>query len=403
MAQLFELSGRAYENSSGVPYALAKAYFYVTGTTTPQDTYTTASLGVANTNPVVAGADGVFGDIYFAAKRYKIVIKDADGNTLRTWDPVDGTSQMITAASAPSPTYPFLRYYNTGDGHTYRRNAADNAWVDEGPVDSIGNAATVTETLTGTETAKLVTPDGAAALWQRGTNITPSAGTVSLPSTGGRVFNVAAGNFSSISTAQGGRTLLFIHGGTSVITHNGTSLICLGGANITTEAGDISEWTNEAAADASGSNWRMTNYCRDATTLAPIPDYAAIQSEMETPTSALRWITPAILKYHPLMPKAWVVFNGTGTPAITASSNVTSITDNGTGDFTINFTTALSSTAYAWFGTARAVTAGAGVTVTAESGDTKTASALQIKVRRSSTDAAFDSAEIAVFVFGDFA
>ena len=39
--------------------------------------------------------------------------------------------------------------------------------------------------------------------------------------------------------------------------------------------------------------------------------------------------------------KAWVNFNGTGTVAIRASYNVSSITDNGTGDYTVNFTTAL--------------------------------------------------------------
>jgi len=39
--------------------------------------------------------------------------------------------------------------------------------------------------------------------------------------------------------------------------------------------------------------------------------------------------------------RAWVNFNGTGTVAIRASGNVSSITDNGTGDYTINFTTAL--------------------------------------------------------------
>jgi hypothetical protein len=39
--------------------------------------------------------------------------------------------------------------------------------------------------------------------------------------------------------------------------------------------------------------------------------------------------------------RAWVNFNGTGTVAIRASGNVTSITDNGTGDYTVNFTTAL--------------------------------------------------------------
>jgi hypothetical protein len=45
--------------------------------------------------------------------------------------------------------------------------------------------------------------------------------------------------------------------------------------------------------------------------------------------------------------RAWVSFNGTGTVAIRGSGNVTSITDNGVGDFTINMTTALPDTNYA--------------------------------------------------------
>lgn len=39
--------------------------------------------------------------------------------------------------------------------------------------------------------------------------------------------------------------------------------------------------------------------------------------------------------------RAWVNFNGTGTVAIRASGNVTSITDTGTGSYTVNFTNAL--------------------------------------------------------------
>lgn len=45
--------------------------------------------------------------------------------------------------------------------------------------------------------------------------------------------------------------------------------------------------------------------------------------------------------------KAWVNFNGQGTVAIRASGNVSSITDNGTGNYTVNFTTAFSDTSYA--------------------------------------------------------
>jgi hypothetical protein len=45
--------------------------------------------------------------------------------------------------------------------------------------------------------------------------------------------------------------------------------------------------------------------------------------------------------------RAWVNFNGTGTVAIRASGNVSSITDNGTGDYTVNFTTAMQDADYA--------------------------------------------------------
>lgn len=45
--------------------------------------------------------------------------------------------------------------------------------------------------------------------------------------------------------------------------------------------------------------------------------------------------------------KAWVNFNGTGTVAIRDSFNVGSITDNGTGDYTINFAANMSNDDYA--------------------------------------------------------
>lgn len=44
---------------------------------------------------------------------------------------------------------------------------------------------------------------------------------------------------------------------------------------------------------------------------------------------------------------AWVNFNGTGTVAIRDNSGVSSITDNGTGDYTVNFSPALASANYA--------------------------------------------------------
>jgi hypothetical protein len=48
--------------------------------------------------------------------------------------------------------------------------------------------------------------------------------------------------------------------------------------------------------------------------------------------------------------KAWVNFDGTGTVAIRESGNVSSITDNTTGDYTVNFTTAMPDANYAGIG-----------------------------------------------------
>ena len=46
--------------------------------------------------------------------------------------------------------------------------------------------------------------------------------------------------------------------------------------------------------------------------------------------------------------KAWVNFNGTGTVAIRDDFNVSSITDNGTGDYTINFSSAMTNSNYSF-------------------------------------------------------
>ena len=50
--------------------------------------------------------------------------------------------------------------------------------------------------------------------------------------------------------------------------------------------------------------------------------------------------------------RAWVNFNGQGTVSIRASGNVSSITDNGVGNHTINFTTAMTDANYSLTGTA---------------------------------------------------
>ncbi len=95
--------------------------------------------------------------------------------------------------------------------------------------------------------------------------------------------------------------------------------------------------------------------------------------------------------------RAWVNFNGTGTVAIRASGNVSSITDNGTGDYTVNFTTAMPAANFAVSpggnGSADPITG-----VNCLSSGAKTTTSVRISTTNSTTGRTdFTNVELAVF------
>jgi hypothetical protein len=96
----------------------------------------------------------------------------------------------------------------------------------------------------------------------------------------------------------------------------------------------------------------------------------------------------------PIYPcRAWVNFNGTGTVAIRGSGNVSSITDNGTGDYTINFTIAMTDANYAVCGSAFG-----NVLYSIMSPD-GTPSTTAVQVITSNTTAVGDNSVVAVAIF----
>jgi hypothetical protein len=68
--------------------------------------------------------------------------------------------------------------------------------------------------------------------------------------------------------------------------------------------------------------------------------------------------------------RAWVNFNGTGTVAIRASGNVSSLSDLGTGKYSISFSTSMPDTNYAVVGTASKNASEAAVRAVGTIGDT---------------------------------
>lgn len=112
-------------------------------------------------------------------------------------------------------------------------------------------------------------------------------------------------------------------------------------------------------------------------------------------------ICPALAQYHNSACKCWVSFTTVTTTAITASYNVTSLTDNGTGNTTINFTTTFAAATYSWSAAAEDDNAGGGTFLTRYAGDTKTGSAFQVRAI-SDAGSAVDAANQSVHIFGAF-
>jgi hypothetical protein len=109
--------------------------------------------------------------------------------------------------------------------------------------------------------------------------------------------------------------------------------------------------------------------------------------------------------------KAWALFNGTLSTPISPSSsfNVSSITKNGTGDYTINFSTALADTSYVVQGSSGRLTTNAGPdgrdVFGVEFGTSGTVPVLkttsQVRMSSVSTSTNYDGYDLGVIVFGN--
>jgi hypothetical protein len=99
MAATFFLSQQSMLDSSGNPISGALLYTYGEGTTTPLATYSDEALTTPHTNPIVADANGRFGNIYLQAAAYKFVLKDASDVTIWTLDNFNPDGGTVTLAA----------------------------------------------------------------------------------------------------------------------------------------------------------------------------------------------------------------------------------------------------------------------------------------------------------------
>ena len=96
--------------------------------------------------------------------------------------------------------------------------------------------------------------------------------------------------------------------------------------------------------------------------------------------------------------KAWVNFNGIGTPSIRSSYNVSSITDGGVGNYNINFTTAMPDANYTQVSSA-GTSGTSGLNWIAPYGFTNTVNACRVVAFTATFGATFDVDIINVVIF----
>ena len=107
---------------------------------------------------------------------------------------------------------------------------------------------------------------------------------------------------------------------------------------------------------------------------------------------------PSIPALDQRMAKAWVNFNGTGTVAILDSYKVSSVTDNGTGNYIINFAVAMNNTNYALFD---GFTGGAGNVLSGYSSVYHTTTSCRLEARRTDTWNPVDAPAAQAAIFGN--
>ena len=333
-------------DSDGTALASGTVETYITGTSTPKNSYT-SSAGAGSATSFTLDSNGEAVRYFDVDAAYKLIIKDSSGTTVRTVDPY-------------IPVGDFSSLTDDLDVNGYdivSSSARDIAITPDSTGDLILDGLNWPQA-DGTD-GQLLKTDGAGQLgW-----VSPSTDVVgdTSPQLGGDLdtnsFNIQFDDAHGIQDDAGNEQIVFNKTASAVnyidvtnaTTNNGPTIGAAGSdsnidlnINAKGTGNVVISGLSYPTSDGSSGQALVTDGSGNLTFGSPA--IAASQAQMEAASSSSVFTTPANLQYHPLAAKAWVVFDTDGT--IAASHNTTSVADNGTGDYTITWGVTFSSTTF---------------------------------------------------------
>lgn len=352
------------------PFTSARLYHYAAGTSTALDIYTDPNLLIPATQPLQSDARGVF--VFYANNSYRLQVRTSvsDGDVLLyDWDGVE--------LWHPSAT---LRSENRGSSYPAATDA--NRGQIFGKIDGSGDLTEVGINKSGALFAPITfqnDPLVATQQWAKGADLA-SAATLTLGSDGNSFDVTGSAPITAISATPAGTVIILKFIGSPPITYNVTSMRLANAKSWTPIAGSLwmilslgsgnYEEVARSAASIEGEtqiNGVMTGTFTGTYTLAGTGTLSS--PAINTPTitnpklSGAATATPAAnIVFTDSVVKGWIAgaVSG-GTPSIDDDLNVSSLTDNGVGDYTINWATAFATANYAVAGNFMNATPGSGV------------------------------------------
>lgn len=338
---------KAYD-SDGTVLASGTVETYITNTSTPKNSYTTAAeAGTATSFTLDTNGEAVR---YFGVDvAYKLIIKDSSGTTVRTIDPYRPQSDLTTLAAD----------MDVNGNSIISSSNGDIAITPNGTGDVILDGLKWPQA-DGTN-GQALTTDGAAQLsWA--TVSTDMVNDVT-PQLGGdldaNAFDIQFDDATGIRDDSDNEQLIFQKTASAVNHIEITNATAAGTPKIASAGGDtnidlslvakgsgavVISGLSYPTSDGAANQALLTDGAGTLSFGTPTFDVAT-QAEMESATSDTAVVTPGRLQYHPGACKGWTTFNMAA--ADQESHNVASIADNGAGDWTISWTTDLSSSNYA--------------------------------------------------------